>query len=517
MNVELTNREVEVGLRGRLAKSSFDWQGTGVVTKVVDGVAVVFGLTSVSSGDIIDFETPVGKIKGMVLSLQDGTVDIVILGNDSYVKEDTIVHIINEVINIPVGFSLLGRIIDPLGRPLDGKGDLEGVRLTPIEVKAPGIVVRYPVEEPVITGLKVVDNLIPIGRGQRELIIGDRQIGKTTIAIDTILNQCFASSLTKSQQGMVYCIYVAIGQKKAGVAGLVNLFKKTGVLDQTVIVSATAADSCSLQFLAPYAGAAVGEFFRDAGEHAVVIYDDLSKHAKAYRQMSLLLRRPPGREAYPGDVFYLHSRLLERAAKMHVKLGGGSLTALPIVETENGDVSAYIPTNVISITDGQIFLDTGLFYRGIKPAINLGLSVSRVGSKAQFKSLKMFSNTLKLELARYREIEEFLKFADDFDAETQAIISRGITLTELLKQEKYEPKFVYLQIFSMFTGIKGFIDSLRGVEIFRFESELLSFLEYQFTSKSFLHQMEENNITRYSFLPGDVFKNIDYFTKYCFS
>ncbi len=442
---------------------------TGQVVAVGDGIAVVYGLDNVQAGELVEFSN---GTRGMTLNLETDTVSIVIFGDDSKIKEGDIVKRTGAIVEVPVGKGLLGRVVDALGNPIDGKGPIKDVKKTRVEVKAPGIVDRKSVHEPVQTGIKAIDSLIPIGRGQRELIIGDRQTGKTAIAIDTILNQK-SNNKSKDEHKKLYCIYVAIGQKRSTIAQIVKKLEEQGALEYTIIVAATASESAPLQFLAPYTGCAMGEFFRDNGMHGLIVYDDLSKHAVAYRQMSLLLRRPPGREAYPGDVFYLHSRLLERAAKMSDARGAGSLTALPIIETQAGDVSAYIPTNVISITDGQIFLETELFYKGVRPAVNVGLSVSRVGSAAQIKAMKQVAGSVKLELAQYREMEAFAQFGSDLDAATQKLLARGQRLTELLKQPQYAPLVVEEQVCVVFAGVKGYLDKIATKDVSRFEQELL--------------------------------------------
>ena len=442
----------------------------GQVLSVGDGIARVYGLDNVQLGEMVEFP---GAIKGMALNLETDNVGIVIFGDDRNIKEGDVVKRTGSIVDVPVGKNMLGRVVDALGEPIDGKGPIEGVERRRIEVKAPGIISRQSVHEPMQTGLKAVDSLVPIGRGQRELIIGDRQTGKTALAIDTIINQK-AVNATSDESKKLYCIYVAIGQKRSTVAQIVKTLEENGALDYTVVVSASASEPAPLQFLAPYGGCAMGEYFRDNGMHALIIYDDLSKQAVAYRQMSLLLRRPPGREAYPGDVFYLHSRLLERAAKMSDEFGGGSLTALPVIETQAGDVSAYIPTNVISITDGQIFLETDLFYQGIRPAINVGLSVSRVGSAAQVKAMKQVAGSIKLELAQYREMAAFSQFASDLDAATQRLLARGERLTELLKQSQYSPLPVEEQVVVVFAGVRGYLDNIEVSQVGRFEEQLLA-------------------------------------------
>lgn len=441
----------------------------GHVVRVADGVAIAYGLDSVESGELVEFSS---GIKGMVLNLETDSVGIVIFGADREVQEGDTVSRTKQIVEVPVGEGLLGRVVDALGNPIDGKGPLQNTQKRKIEIKAPGIIARKSVHEPVQTGMKAIDSLIPIGRGQRELIIGDRQTGKTAIAIDTILNQKQAF-LDGDKNKTLFCVYVAIGQKRSTIAKIMKKLEEEGAMAYTVIVSATASDPAPLQFLAPYTGCSIGEYFRDNGMHALVVYDDLSKHAIAYRQMSLLLRRPPSREAYPGDVFYLHSRLLERAAKMSDEMGGGSLTALPIIETQAGDVSAYIPTNVISITDGQIFLESELFYKGVRPAVNVGLSVSRVGSAAQIKAMKQVAGSVKLDLAQYREMEAFAQFGSDLDVATQKLLARGARLTELLKQPQYSPCSVEDQVISIFSGVKGYLDSIAIGSIARFETMLL--------------------------------------------
>ncbi len=442
----------------------------GQVLSVGDGVARVYGLDNVRAGEMVEFP---GGIKGMALNLETDNVGIVIFGDDRDIKEGDTVKRTGAIVDVPVGRGLLGRVVDALGNPIDGKGPIEGTERKRVEVKAPGIIPRKSVHEPMQTGLKAIDSLIPIGRGQRELIIGDRQTGKTAIALDTIINQKGINA-SDDEAGKLYCIYVAVGQKRSSVAQFVKTLEDNGALEYSIIVAATASEPAPLQFLAPYTGCTMGEFFRDNGSHAVIFYDDLSKQAVAYRQMSLLLRRPPGREAYPGDVFYLHSRLLERAAKMNDDHGAGSLTALPVIETQAGDVSAYIPTNVISITDGQIFLETSLFYKGVRPAVNVGLSVSRVGSAAQIKAMKQVAGTIKLELAQYREMEAFSQFASDLDAATQRLLARGVRLTELLKQPQYRPLPVEEQVVAIYAGVRGYLDKLPVAKVTAFEERLLS-------------------------------------------
>ena len=441
----------------------------GQVLSVGDGIARVYGLDNIQAGEMVEFSA---GLKGMALNLESDNVGVVIFGDDRSIKEGDVVKRTETIVDVPVGKKLLGRVVDGLGNPIDGKGDLDKkLERRRVEVKAPGIIPRQSVNQPMQTGLKALDTLIPIGRGQRELIIGDRQTGKTAIAIDTIINQ---KEINKSgeEKNKLYCVYVAIGQKRSTVAQIVKTLEDVGAMEYTTIVSATASDPAPLQFLAPYTGCSMGEYFRDNGMHALIIYDDLSKHAVAYRQMSLLLRRPPGREAYPGDVFYLHSRLLERAAKLNDNQGGGSLTALPIIETQAGDVSAYIPTNVISITDGQIFLETELFNQGIRPAVNVGLSVSRVGSAAQTKAMKKVAGSIKLELAQYREMAAFAQFGSDLDVTTQKLLNRGSKLTELLKQDQYSPMTVAQQVIAVFSGVRGFLDKMELSEIKSFEKQV---------------------------------------------
>ena len=441
----------------------------GQVLSVGDGIARVYGLDNVQAGEMVEFSD---GSKGMALNLENDNVGIVIFGDDRAIKEGDVVKRTGAIVDVPVGKELLGRVVDGLGNPIDGKGALDKkLKRNRVEVKAPGIIPRKSVNEPVQTGLKAIDTLIPIGRGQRELIIGDRQTGKTAVAIDTIINQKEINQ-GSDEKKKLYCIYVAIGQKQSTVAQIVKSLEEAGAMEYTTIVSATAADPAPLQFLAPYTGCTMGEYFRDNGMHALIIYDDLSKQAVAYRQMSLLLRRPPGREAYPGDVFYLHSRLLERAAKLNDDNGGGSLTALPIVETQAGDVSAYIPTNVISITDGQIFLETELFNQGIRPAVNVGLSVSRVGSAAQTKAMKKVAGSIKLELAQYREMAAFAQFGSDLDASTQRLLNRGSKLTELLKQNQYSPMSVAQQVIAVFSGVRGYLDNIELNEIQNIEKKI---------------------------------------------
>ncbi|MCX8501026.1 MAG: F0F1 ATP synthase subunit alpha [Alphaproteobacteria bacterium] len=447
----------------------------GQVLSVGDGIARVWGLDNVQASELVEF--PNG-VKGMALNLENDNVGVVVLGDDMGISEGDTVKRTREIIDVPVGRGLLGRVVDALGNPIDGKGPLVDVKRTRLEVKAPGIIARKSVHEPMQTGLKAIDSLVPIGRGQRELIIGDRQTGKTAVAVDTILNQK-AANAKGNEREKLYCIYVATGQKRSTVAQIVKTLEDQGAMDYSIVVASTASEPAPLQYLAPYAGCAMGEFFRDNGMHALIIYDDLSKQAVAYRQMSLLLRRPPGREAYPGDVFYLHSRLLERAAKLSDSMGAGSLTALPIIETQAGDVSAYIPTNVISITDGQIFLETELFYKGIRPAINVGISVSRVGSAAQIKAMKQVAGKIKLDLAQYREMAAFSQFASDLDASTQQLLARGARLTEILKQNQFSPMAVEEQVAVIFTGVRGYLDKIPVGDIVRFEKAYLAALRQE--------------------------------------
>ncbi len=447
----------------------------GQVLSVGDGIARVYGLDNVQAGEMVEFP---GGIRGMALNLETDNVGVVIFGSDKSIKEGDTVKRTGAIVEVPVGKGLLGRVVDPLGNPLDGKGPIEATERRRVDVKAPGIIPRKSVHEPMQSGLKAIDSLIPVGRGQRELIIGDRQTGKTAIAIDTIINQ---ANVNKSgdESEKLYCIYVACGQRRSSVAQLVKTLEDYGAMEYSIVVAATASDPAPLQFLAPFGGCAMGEYFRDNGMHSLIIYDDLSKQAVAYRQMSLLLRRPPGREAFPGDVFYLHSRLLERAAKMSDDHGAGSLTALPVIETQANDVSAYIPTNVISITDGQIFLETELFFQGIRPALNVGISVSRVGSSAQIKAMKQVAGSIKLELAQYREMAAFAQFGSDLDASTQRLLNRGEKLTELLKQPQYSPMPVEEQVVSIFSGVEGYLDDLPTGDIGRFEADLLRFMRDQ--------------------------------------
>jgi len=469
VEAKASQSEVSSILEERILNSSSkaELEETGRVLSVGDGIARVYGLANVQAEEMVEFSA--SGIQGMALNLEPDNVGIVIFGNDRNIREGDVVKRTGAIVDVPTGTSLLGRVVDALGVPIDGKGPISDERRMRVELKAPGIIPRQSVTEPMQTGIKAVDSLVPIGRGQRELIIGDRQTGKTAVALDAILNQKrFNDASDESKK--LYCIYVAIGQKRSTVAQLVKRLETADALKYTTIVSATASDAAPLQFLAPYTGATMGEFFRDNGQHALIIFDDLSKQAVAYRQMSLLLRRPPGREAYPGDVFYLHSRLLERAAKMNVSQGGGSLTALPVIETQAGDVSAYIPTNVISITDGQIFLETEQFFKGIRPAINVGLSVSRVGSAAQQKAMKQVAGTMKLDLAQYREVAAFAQFGSDLDAATQKQLSRGERLTELLKQGQYNPMPIEHQVVVIYGGVRGYLDAIATKDIVAFEA-----------------------------------------------
>jgi len=471
--MEIRPAEISDILKQQIA--SFDTEQnvaeTGQVLSVGDGIARVFGLQNVMQGEMVDF--PSAGVRGMALNLETDNVGVVIFGDDRAIREGDTVSRTNQIVSVKVGRGLLGRVVDGLGQPIDGKGPLTDVHDTIVEVKAPGIIARQSVHEPMQTGIKAIDALIPVGRGQRELIIGDRQTGKTAVIIDTIINQKGVNAGT-DDKAKLFCIYVAIGQKRSTVAQLVRTLEEQGAMEYSIVVAATASDPAPMQFLAPYTGCAMGEFFRDNGLAAVIFYDDLSKQAVAYRQMSLLLRRPPGREAYPGDVFYLHSRLLERAAKMSDALGGGSLTALPVIETQAGDVSAYIPTNVISITDGQIFLETELFFRGIRPAVNVGLSVSRVGSAAQIKAMKKVSGSIKLELAQYREMAAFSQFASDLDASTRKLLDRGVRLTELLKQPQFSPMPVEEEVVSIYAGTKGYLDPIPVNKVTEFERRMLA-------------------------------------------
>lgn len=471
MSVKLKADEISSIIKERIENFdlSVDVEETGKVISVADGVASVYGLKNVMAGEMVEFD---GGEKGMALNLEESSVGIVVLGKSSGIKEGTSVKRLGKLLRVPVGDALIGRVVNALGEPIDAKGAIEATETRFIEEKAKGIMARKSVHEPLQTGIKAIDGLVPIGRGQRELIIGDRQTGKTTVAIDTIINQ-------KGQD--VICIYVAIGQKQSTVAQVVKKLEEYGAMDYTIVVNASASDSAALQYLAPYAGVTMGEYFRDNSRHALIIYDDLSKHAVAYREMSLILRRPPGREAYPGDVFYLHSRLLERASKLSDKLGAGSLTALPIIETQAGDVSAYIPTNVISITDGQIFLESDLFNSGIRPAINVGLSVSRVGGSAQIKAIKKVSGTLRLDLAQYRELQAFAQFASDLDESSRKQLERGQRMVEVLKQPPYSPLPVENQVIIIFAGSKGYLDDIPVSAVTKFEAELYPYIEARYS------------------------------------
>ncbi len=470
--MEIKAAEISSVIKDQISnfETKADVAEVGTVLSVGDGIARVYGLDQVQAGEMVEFP---GGIKGMALNLEMDNVGVSIFGDDTGIKEGDTVKRTGEIVDVPVGKELLGRVVDGLGNPIDGKGPINSKDRRRIELKAPGIIPRQSVSEPMQTGIKALDALVPIGRGQRELIIGDRQTGKTAVAIDTILNQKTVNE-SNNEKEKLYCIYVAIGQKRSTVAQIVKTLEDNGAMEYTIVVSATASEPAPLQFLSAYTGCTMGEFFRDNGMHALIVYDDLSKQAVAYRQMSLLLRRPPGREAYPGDVFYIHSRLLERAAKMSDEHGGGSLTALPVIETQAGDLSAYIPTNVISITDGQIFLETNLFFAGIRPAINVGLSVSRVGSAAQTKAMKKIAGPVKLELAQYREMAAFAQFASDLDASTKQLLDRGARLVEILKQGQYSPLTVPEQVVSIYAGVRGYLDKIAVNDVVRFESEVMS-------------------------------------------
>ena len=475
--MDIRAAEISKVIKDQIA--NFDSQAqeseVGTVLSVGDGIARIHGLDKVQAGEMVEFN---GGIKGMALNLEADNVGVVIFGSDTNIKEGDTVRRTETIVDVPVGKALLGRVVDALGNPIDGKGPIATTERRLGEQKAPGIIPRQGVHEPVQSGLKAIDALVPVGRGQRELIIGDRQTGKSAVAIDTFINQRDAHK-GDDENEKLYCIYVAVGQKRSTVAQIVKQLEENGAMEYTIVVAATASEPAPLQYLAPYTGAAMGEFFRDNGMHAVIVYDDLSKQAVAYRQMSLLLRRPPGREAYPGDVFYLHSRLLERAAKMSDAMGGGSLTALPIIETQAGDVSAYIPTNVISITDGQIFLETDLFFQGIRPAINVGLSVSRVGGAAQTKAMKKVAGSIKLELAQYREMAAFAQCGSDLDASTQKLLNRGARLTELLKQPQFSPMPMEEQVLSIFAGTNGYLDSVATDRVTEYETQMLSFMRHE--------------------------------------
>jgi F-type H+-transporting ATPase subunit alpha len=472
--MEIRAAEISKVIKDQIANFGTEAQVSevGSVLSVGDGIARIHGLDNVQAGEMVEFSN---GVKGMALNLEADNVGVVIFGSDSEIKEGDQVKRTGTIVDVPVGKGLLGRVVDGLGNPIDGKGPIVSDQRMRVEKKAPGIIPRQSVNEPVQTGLKAIDALVPIGRGQRELIIGDRQTGKTAVAIDTFINQKEANA-GDDEKKKLYCIYVAIGQKRSTVAQIVRQLEENGAMEYSIVVAATASEPAPLQYLAPYTAVTMGEYFRDNGMHALIVYDDLSKQAVAYRQMSLLLRRPPGREAYPGDVFYLHSRLLERAAKMNDDNGGGSLTALPIIETQAGDVSAYIPTNVISITDGQIFLETGLFYQGVRPAINVGLSVSRVGSAAQTKAMKKVSGSIKLELAQYREMAAFAQFGSDLDASTQKLLNRGARLTELLKQAQFSPLAFEEQTVSIFAGTNGYLDGIAANQVTDYEAKMLSWM-----------------------------------------
>ena len=478
---EVRPDEISEILRKQLTgfESEVDIYDVGTVLQVGDGIARVYGLSQVMASELVEFPN---DVFGMVLNLEEDSVGVVLFGESTKVKEGDVVKRTKRVASMPVGEEMLGRVITPLGIPIDGKGPIKTEKFLPIERKALGVIQRQPVKEPLQTGITAIDAMIPIGRGQRELIIGDRQTGKTAVAIDAIINQKYTHTEEAKELGIkpVYCVYVAIGQKESTVAQVVAKLEEHGAMAYTIVIAASASDPAPLQFIAPYSGATLGEFFRDSGRHALCIYDDLSKQAQAYRELSLLLRRPPGREAYPGDVFYLHSRLLERASKLSDELGGGSLTALPVIETQQGDVSAYIPTNVISITDGQIYLESNLFNAGVRPAINVGISVSRVGGNAQIKAMKKVAGSLKLDLAQYRELEAFAKFGSDLDKATQATLAKGSRLVELLKQGQYSPVPVEKQVVSIYLGTRGYMDSISVHDIKRFEKEILEFIEVKY-------------------------------------
>lgn len=478
---EVRPDEISEILRRQLSgfESEVDIYDVGTVLQVGDGIARVYGLSKVMASELVEFPN---DVFGMVLNLEEDSVGCVLFGDSTLIKEGDVVKRTNRVASLPVGDNMLGRVITPLGIPIDGKGPIKTEKYLPIERKALGVIQRQPVKEPLQTGIAAIDAMIPIGRGQRELIIGDRQTGKTAVAIDTIINQKYTHTEEAKALGIkpVYCVYVAIGQKESTVAQVVAKLEEQGAMPYTTIISASASDPAPLQFIAPYAGATLGEYFRDSGRHALCIYDDLSKQAQAYRELSLLLRRPPGREAYPGDVFYLHSRLLERASKLSEELGGGSLTALPVIETQQGDVSAYIPTNVISITDGQIYLESNLFNAGVRPAINVGISVSRVGGNAQIKAMKKVAGSLKLDLAQYRELEAFAKFGSDLDKATQRTLAKGARLVELLKQGQFAPIPVEKQVVSIFLGTNGYLDTISVYDVKRFEKEILEFIEVKY-------------------------------------
>lgn len=504
---EVRPDEISDILRKQLSgfDSEIDVYDVGTVLQVGDGIARVYGLSKVMVTELVEFPN---DVIGMVLNLEEDSVGCVLFGESSLVKEGDTVKRTNRVASFPVGEKLLGRVVNPLGKPIDGKGAIEHESFQPIERKALGVVARQPVVEPLQTGITAIDAMIPIGRGQRELIIGDRQTGKTAIAIDTIINQKNTHTEEAKKNGVdpVFCVYVAIGQKNSTVAQVVAKLEESGAMEYTTIVAAGASDPAPLQYIAPYSGATLGEYFRDKGQHALVIYDDLSKQAVAYRELSLLLRRPPGREAYPGDVFYLHSRLLERSSKLSAELGGGSLTALPIIETQQGDVSAYIPTNVISITDGQIYLEPNLFNAGVRPAINVGISVSRVGGNAQIKAMKKVAGTLKLDLAQYRELEAFAKFGSDLDKETQRTLAKGARLVELLKQGQFSPSPVEKQVISVFVGTSRYMESIEAKDVKRFDKELLEFIDVKYPDIF-------ENIRKEKVLSEDLVENINKVTE----
>jgi F-type H+-transporting ATPase subunit alpha len=483
--MEIRAEEISQIIREQIKdyEKKVDLSETGRVLSVGDGIARVYGVEKCMSMELLEFPTPHGNIFGLALNLEEDNVGVAIMGEDFNIKEGDVVRRTGRIAEVPVGDAVLGRVIDSVGNPLDGKGPIAATEFRRIEVIAPGVIARQSVNEPMYTGLKAIDAMTPVGRGQRELIIGDRQIGKTAIAVDTIINQ---------KDSGIICIYVAVGQKKSTVAQVVETLRKHGAMDYTIVVAATASDPAALQFVAPYAGTSMGEYYRDKGGHALIIYDDLSKQATAYRQVSLLLRRPPAREAYPGDIFYNHSRLLERSSKLNKELGGGSLTGLPIIETQAGDVSAYIPTNVISITDGQIYLEPSLFFAGVRPAINVGLSVSRVGGAAQTKAMKQVAGKLRLELAQYRELEAFAKFGSDLDKSTQAQLNRGVRLVELLKQPQYQPMPAEKEVMSLYSGTRGFLDSIPVEKVGQYEQQMLAFIERK--HPEILAEIKEKNI-----------------------
>jgi len=483
--MEIRAEEISQIIREQIKdyEKKVDLSETGRVLSVGDGIARVYGVEKCMSMELLEFPTPHGNIFGLALNLEEDNVGVAIMGEDFNIKEGDEVRRTGRIAEVPVGDAVLGRVIDSVGNPVDGKGPIAATEFRRIEVIAPGVIARQSVNEPMYTGLKAIDAMTPVGRGQRELIIGDRQIGKTAIAVDTIINQ---------KDSGIICIYVAVGQKRSTVAQVVETLRKHGAMDYTIVVAATASDPAALQFVAPYAGTSMGEYYRDKGGHALIIYDDLSKQATAYRQVSLLLRRPPAREAYPGDIFYNHSRLLERSSKLNKELGGGSLTGLPIIETQAGDVSAYIPTNVISITDGQIYLEPNLFFAGVRPAINVGLSVSRVGGAAQTKAMKQVAGKLRLELAQYRELEAFAKFGSDLDKSTQAQLNRGIRLVELLKQPQYQPMPAEKEVMSLYSGTRGFLDSIPVEKVGQYEQQMLAFIERK--HPEILAEIKEKNI-----------------------